>query len=386
MDLKLDWLAFTYKPDRDLYKKVLGYEVGLKSQFNDDVISNIDQMTDIDLFFLDFPEFEKIKDEFCILSGYSHYENILGYMGVSDTCRISYNTEGYSTVEMGVNVSIPSHGLSWFFELMGIDQEDEDAVSQLFTELKDRNCHCSRIDLAFDDYSKKFRPRQYVGWFYLSMLRTKFRKIQTAGSLHEVGHTFYLGDRKKKMLRVYDKDIESNGEIDAVRYEFELHQHHSRDMFEYLIENKTINFVEFLRTYFEVIDIEDSSNRSLCRLLPEWEQWLNELDFSEELPQKVDIPKYTLSQRNTDVTRWFYKSCVPSVRGFVACFGWTSLMEHVNSNNGKIPDKYRVLLELSQEDPGSHLGKKYTFDYDESDIRTYVNFSPADDVPDWQEV
>lgn len=110
------------------------------------------------------------------------------------------------------------------------------------------------------------------------------------------------------------------------------------------------------------------------------------LDFSEELPQKVDIPKYTLSQRNSDVTYWFYKSCVPSIKGFVACFGWTSLMEHVNSNKRKIPDKYRVLLELSQSDSDEYLGNKYTFDYEESDIRMYINLSSSEEDPDWHEV
>lgn len=281
MDLKLDWLSFTYKPDRDAYKKFFGYEVGLKSQFNDDIIENIDQMTDIDLFFLDFPEFEKIKDEFCIISGFSHYENILGYMGISDTCRISYNTEGYTSVNMGVNVSIPSHGLDWFFDLMDVDIDANDSVCQLFKILKERSCHCSRIDLAFDDYSKRFRPKDYIAWFYSGNLRTNFKKIQSASTQHCIGHTLYIGSRRHRMIRIYDKDFESKGAVDAVRYEFEMHQEDSRDLFEFLSNNNTVNFISLLRSFFDVIDTEDNKNRSRCRLLPEWEQWLNELDFCE---------------------------------------------------------------------------------------------------------
>lgn len=283
MDLKLDWLSFTFMPDREVDTTKCHRPMPSKNvlKARQELRSELQAMSDIDLFFDTFPEFDAIKDEFCILTGYSHYENVMGFMGISDTCRISYNSESYSSVDMGVNVSIPSHGLEWFFDLMEIDKDSPTAVSDLFKELKCRNCHCSRIDLAFDDYSETFRPKNYISWFYMGNLRTKFRKIQTAGSLHETGHTFYLGDRKKKMLRVYDKDVESDGEIDAVRYEFELHQHHARDMFEFLIENKTVDFIEFIQTYFVVIDLDSAKWKCDCKLLPAWETWLRKLDFSE---------------------------------------------------------------------------------------------------------
>ena len=270
IELKLDWFSFTYKPDLGRLEELYGIE-------------NISDKTDIDYFFMDFPEFDAVKDEFLILSGKSHYENVLGFLGISDTCRISFNTPDFTDVNMGVNVSIPSHGLEWFFDLMQVDKDADDAVSQMFLLLKNRDCSASRIDLAFDDFSKTFRPKQYVKWWYNDCIRTKFRKMSTSSSLRSEGHTFYLGTRTGgKMLRIYDKDIESNGQVDAVRYEFELHGKHAKDMFQYLIDNPGLYFVSYLRSYFEVIDVTSCpSNRSYCTLLPEWEEFLNKLKFNE---------------------------------------------------------------------------------------------------------
>ena len=270
--LSLDWLSFTFEADRcrDDYLRVFGKD-------NQDMIPD-----DISLFFATFPEFDALKSEFLILSGKSHYENVLGFLGVSETCRISYNSADYTSTEMGVNVSIPSHGLEWFFSLMGVDYESEDAVQSLFKILKERYCHCSRIDLAFDDFSKRFRAKQYVVWWWNNNIRTRFLKMHTSScSMRDEGHTFYLGSRLSgKMLRIYDKDIESNGAVDAVRYEFELHVQHARDMFEYLIEHKTVDFISYLRSYFEVIE-RSKSNISRCPLLSEWEDWLSNLAFCE---------------------------------------------------------------------------------------------------------
>lgn len=395
MDLKLDWLAFTFHPVHDAtrfdltgsmeYNCNTAAETNMWRNIDKSYADDLNNTPDLVQFFNIFPEFKEIMPDFCILGGYSHYENVLGFMGVSDTCRISYNTEGYNSQNMGVNVAIPSHGLEWFFNLMGFDINDENAVSDLFQELKNRDCSCSRIDLAFDDYSKTFRPKHYIAWFYQNMLRTKFRKIMTAGSLREVGHTFYLGDRKKKMLRVYDKDFESNGEVDAVRYEFELHQHHSRDMFEYLIENKTINFIEFIRTYFEVIDLDTATWRGDCKLLSAWETWLSKLDFSEELPQKVDIPKYTLSQRKTDVTAWFHHTVIREVKGYITAFGFDCFQRAVRSDPRTIPKKYDALIALSDGYEDTKYNLNFGHDYP-TEYAVYENDSMYDDFPYWRKI
>lgn len=385
--LKLDWLAFTFKPDREAIKKE--YNKGNPKGFEHihDVL--VDEKSDLDLFFEFFPEFQEVSKDFLILSSYSHYENVMGYLGVSDTCRISFNSsEDYTSVEMGVNVSVPSHGLEWLFGLFGLDIEDDLAVHNLFTILKERYCHASRIDLAFDDYGKTFRPAKYIEWWFAGKFRTHFKKFQLASSSRTVGNTFYLGSRTSgKMLRIYDKDFESDGAIDAVRYEFELHVKYARDMFEYLVENKVVGFIEFLRSYFDIIDpIYDAHNRNKCPLLPEWASWLDNLDFSEELPEKVEIPQYTLSQRKSEVTSWLYNSCLRTIKGYVEVFGWQNLQEHVRKDNRAIPDKYRVLLDEVRKDQewnNDAVHYKYSFDYEGAGTKEYMPEIHGNASQDW---
>ena len=87
MNLTLDWLSFTYKPDLARLEEKFG-------------LNSISNKYDIDYFFMDFPEFDAVKDEFLILSGLSHYENILGFLGISDTCRICFNGPDYSDINI----------------------------------------------------------------------------------------------------------------------------------------------------------------------------------------------------------------------------------------------------------------------------------------------
>ena len=336
MDLKLDWLSFTFKPDLARLEEKYGLE-------------NINGKMDIDFFFMEFPEIEALKEDFLILSGRSHYQNMIGFLGVSDTCRISFNEPDFCEVEMGVNVSVPSHGIEWLYDILNLDKDAADAVKQLFLLLRDRNCNISRIDLAFDDYSKTFRPRQYLDWWNNDQIITRYSKVQFCSSQREYGNTIYFGSRKTgKMLRIYDKDFESKGEYDVVRYEFELHSKYAKDMFQYLIDNDGICFSSYILDFFRVVD---NSGKDKCvtrmPILKEWQEFLAKSDFCEEV-KKVIIPTYTLDARKTDTTYWLLNNCLSNIKGYAAVFGWESLQTHVQNDTKPIPPKYQALLTLAQ--------------------------------------
>lgn len=270
LNLSLDWLSFTYKPNLSRLEEKYGLE-------------NVNGKTDIDYFFMDFPEFEAIKSDFLILSGRSHYQNMIGFLGVSDTCRISFNNPGYTEVNMGVHVSVPSHGIEWLFDTLGLEKSSDTAVQKLFLLLQERDCKISRLDLAFDDFSKTFRPKQYLKWWNEGQINTRYQKIHFFSSQQEYGNTIYFGSRKTgKMLRIYDKDFESKGEVDSVRYEFELHGDFARDMVQYLIENTYIDFASYILSYFRIID-NSSGDKNISRLpmLAEWEEFLEKQKFNE---------------------------------------------------------------------------------------------------------
>ena len=113
--------------------------------------------------------------------------------------------------KMGVNVSIPSHSLSLFASLFDIDINEVGACARLLSLLKFRGCTFSRIDFCYDDFEKVYTAFDYSKWWYNDQISTRFRNCDSKGTCGKVGCTFYLGDRRHRMLRIYDKFYESNG-------------------------------------------------------------------------------------------------------------------------------------------------------------------------------
>lgn len=95
---------------------------------------------------------------------------------------------------------------------------------------------CSRIDVAIDDYSKVLslddvKSAQDAG---------NFAYVETTGYYEsgergrkEKGRTITFGSRQSQSyLRVYDKNVQSAGEIDAIRYEVEFKDDKAQTIFQ----------------------------------------------------------------------------------------------------------------------------------------------------------
>ncbi len=105
----------------------------------------------------------------------------------------------------------------------------------------------SRIDLSLDDFSKDVRPidvwncvngGNYVGFSRAGDTGLPVQEwIQSVNARGELSTTYYVGSRQSDVLmRVYDKDAESQGAVDAVRFELRL-RHQSADFaFRKLVE------------------------------------------------------------------------------------------------------------------------------------------------------
>ena len=87
-----------------------------------------------------------------------------------------------------------------------------------------------RVDLAWDDFNKRFRPSDVRDRFWsreagakrpevvCKAKRGHFRQDDSP----EGGESYTIGERtSKRMLRVYDKAAQSGGKVDAVRWELE---------------------------------------------------------------------------------------------------------------------------------------------------------------------
>lgn len=151
---------------------------------------------------------------------------------------------------------------------------------------------CSRTDLCFDDYEKIIRPGE-VAEFADQGSYTGFRKhrpiIERKRNGELIGDSIYFGTRGKdgsgKFLRCYGKDLESDGEVDAVRWEVEFSKERANAVFfELAMSADVTEFASKLAMFIGgAIDfIERSGKRSdPIDRLAFWEQILDALGVAE---------------------------------------------------------------------------------------------------------
>ena len=255
MGFSLDWLSFSFKPTLEML------ETG-KDAFT--------------LFLEEFPTIANNMDDAIIMNRTRFYDRVLK---VNDHIMISYCEEDKSGYVQGVNVSIPSCGLAILFDWFDLP-DNRDTLKELFLFLQEHHCQLSRLDLAYDDYSKMITPKDYARWYMDGWMSTKYSKIQFVASERDKGHTFYLGSRKTgKMLRVYDKEYESKGEINAIRYEFELHREFAREMMDYIIENGGLSFGNYLLSYFDIKNMSHTTDKTRAPREEKFDNWLRSQIF-----------------------------------------------------------------------------------------------------------
>lgn len=96
---------------------------------------------------------------------------------------------------------------------------------RLFFFLSFHDFQCTRIDCTVDDFMKLVRPRDIyervaVPRNYKGLRSYDFRTRSNGKLGSEAGDTLYLGSPSgNKRMTIYDKFIESDGQINSVRYE-----------------------------------------------------------------------------------------------------------------------------------------------------------------------
>lgn len=188
-------------------------------------------------------------------------------MVLNNYIRIMYNDQ---ESRMGVHVSIPSHGL-WMLPLFG--GNGSAFLSDILEDLYRKGCKVTRMDIAADDYQKVYMPIDYVDFYRENRIRTYCRRFQYIGCN---GGTVYLGSRNSgRYVRIYDKNKESKGEIDAIRYELEFRGHYAQMVVDKLLSGEEFSFMDLMLTIFQIVPADaaasdrpaDKSNASID---PEW--------------------------------------------------------------------------------------------------------------------
>ncbi|MEE9369357.1 MAG: replication initiation factor domain-containing protein [Pontiella sp.] len=160
--------------------------------------------------------------------------------------------------------------------------------------------NCTRIDLAFDDFEKIIRPDE-VNEFANQGAYKGFRKHKYIGGVKRDGTVtddgIYFGTRGKdgggKFLRCYGKDIESKGEIDAIRWEVEFTKDKADKIFFELamsddVTDMATKIALFIGGSIDFAERTKSGRFNKEDRLAFWEQLLHHLGSAEVRCPKVE--------------------------------------------------------------------------------------------------
>lgn len=152
-----------------------------------------------------------------------HYETILkSPQGI----ELAFSANKENAAKTVYRLSIPGKPLSHIHQHQ---------LAKLGRFLLNSDCRCTRFDWCIDDFSKQLcldsiarcaKAGNVVG-------ARKWRDIRSTGrNQAEQGRTVYLGAvQSERLIRAYDKEVESNGEIKSFRFETQWRNSYAHEAF-----------------------------------------------------------------------------------------------------------------------------------------------------------
>lgn len=219
------------------------------------------------------------------------------------------------------------------------------------------NFHYSRLDLKIDDYVKTITPEiAYAAYTNGSVAGFRTHRWICSGSAQRgIGRTLELGRRGKngagKFVRIYDKNVESDGRIDATRIEVEFSGERCRQVAELLATVPSDLFAEcILCTISGAIDFveRDSSGRlDRATRLPWWDAIVGQVDKIS-----LSLPKVIPSIER--VKSWINKQVAPSLATVLASFGgqvddwWEFFWGAILDGESRMKERHHALVNVSR--------------------------------------
>jgi len=208
----------------------------------------------------------------------------------------------------------------------------------------DNKGHFTRIDLAGDDYSKVITPKGVA---------KKCKKGELVSHCHHVTRNYsvmgkvqdvlYIGSPKSfRRLRVYDKNAESDGEIDAIRWELQLRDEAAYSAFELVYENSLPE--AYLSTLVGFADFRQVKNSNVTRR--QRTRWFKRIvGEAQKATLSVSKPVRTIEQTEA----WLRKQAAPSLAMIVKAKGGDlGIIEDMVIEGGKrLKPVHRMAIEES---------------------------------------
>jgi len=238
----------------------------------------------------------------------------------------------------------------------------ENTMRSFISWANERNASATRCDLNLDDYAKVVTPLQVETYAQGPDIVTHVHRGMTQrgfgiGTKETTGVTVYIGQpSSRQRLRVYDKGLESNGEIDAVRWELTSQKEAAQTLLLRLGSDRTgkplrewgelfserlVSFVDFR---IATDDLYDLRNRRRCPWFVKLVKLAEKASsYLPKLPRKID-----------DVVNWVTKAVGPSLK-MLATFWEDSKPLHYTGNGiiddiirgSELKPKHRAILARS---------------------------------------
>lgn len=202
--------------------------------------------------------------------------------------------------------------------------------------------HFTRLDLAGDDYSKAVKVRGVAMSVTKGQLVSHCHDATRNNSLRgKPQDGIYVGSRKsRRMLRIYDKGMESNGVIDAVRWELQLRDEAADRACELVLET---NLAEaYLAVLVGLADFRKVSNDNSSRR-PRM-AWFKKL-VGEAQKATLALPKPVKTIEGMEI--WLRRQVAPSLAAVVTASGGDLdiVDELVNDGKKRMKAAHRMAIE-----------------------------------------
>jgi DNA relaxase NicK len=205
-------------------------------------------------------------------------------------------------------------------------------LTKLLRYIRASGAKCTRLDWAIDDFDRSLnlddiltacKEGNYSGFL-------RYSSIESWDGKWGTGRTLYLGSSQAdKMIRVYDKNVESKGKVPSIRLEGQYRDGYAEAMWQALcgcidgrggyngkLNSFCVGGIDFIE--------RKSSVRSRCPRLQWWAEWIEKLGGSS----RMSVPK--VQTLVSDKKRWIEKQVVGTlavlrkVMGTVESIEWLS--------------------------------------------------------------
>ena len=229
-----------------------------------------------------------------------------GYQGYRKTILGPGGARLYSDSPGGLhfNVSLPGQAC----QLAGAER-----LKDFLAYSAENRGKARRIDLALDDYDKLITPEELEAQFHSPNAVTHIKEIMGVkkskrGEPERGGATRYLGARSSlRLLRCYDKNVESGGLIDAYRWEIQERKraaekaHHdllNGDLGE-VVRSRLLSLID-IRIFGSAVEVEDRLR---------WEPYEELIQGAEKADAYFPVEEKSIEEKE----EWFVRQNAPTL-------------------------------------------------------------------------